>query len=357
MTTKAHAVIMAGGAGTRFWPLSRARRPKQLLPLAGGETSLLALSLERFAELIPGERTLVVTGAAIADDVAQVLPSVPRQNILVEPTGRNTAACIGWAASVIARSDPSAVMVVLPADHHIANTDEFRRILSRAIEYAATGRIVTIGIQPTRPETGYGYIELREALDADASLATRFVEKPSRERAQEFLKAKNFVWNSGMFVMRADVVLREIKAHLPALAEGLVKLDAAAREGTEADEVISTYHSLPSISIDHGIMEKQKDIIVLRGDFGWSDVGGFATAWELAPKDENGNATIGDAIALDSLGCYVRAEGGRIVAVLGARDMVVIDTPDATLVVPRDASDRVKEIVDALKKRDRSTLT
>ena len=347
-------VIMAGGSGTRFWPLSRAARPKQLLPLGGGTSSLLSETRRRISNLIPPERTLVVTSEALAAQTRAELPELPPENILAEPVGRNTAPCIGWAASVVARTDPEAVLAVLPADHHIADLRGFERVCELAIDSARTGDMVTVGIKPTRPETGYGYIELGDELAPSIHRARRFVEKPDELRARQFLAAGRFLWNSGMFFFRADTLLAGVRQHLPGLGDALIKYDEAALRGEELALVRATYQSLPDVSIDHGIMEKAAKVAVVPGDFGWSDVGSWTSAWELAERDVEQNALFGDVIAVDTHGSYLRGKKGKVLAVIGLDDVVVVDTEDALLVMPRSRSQDVRAIVNALKSQQRS---
>jgi len=344
-----YGVIMAGGSGTRFWPLSRAARPKQLLPLGGGDESLLRSTLRRLEGLIPTDHILVVTSETLAAQTRAALPELPAANILAEPVGRNTAPCVGWAASVVARTDPEAVLAVLPADHFIGDEKGFRSVIEHAVEAARTGEMVTVGIKPTRPETGYGYIELGEELSPSVHRARRFVEKPDDVRARQFLAAGRFLWNSGMFFFRADVVLAAVERDLPGLSEMLKKYDAAAARGEEAALVEQTYASLPDISIDHGVMEKAARVSVIPGDFGWNDVGSWTSAWELAARDDAQNALFGDIVPVDSRGCYVRAPEGKVVAIVGLDDIVVVDTPDALLVMPRKRAQDVRAVVNALK--------
>ncbi|MBX3247332.1 MAG: mannose-1-phosphate guanylyltransferase [Myxococcales bacterium] len=348
----AWAIIMAGGAGTRFWPASRRDRPKQLLPLAPGEDrSLLRATLERIAPVVPLERVLVVTSAALADATAAELPGLPRENILAEPTGRNTAPCVGWAAAHVRRRDPNGVMVVLPADHHIGAPDAYLSVLARSLDAARAGALVTVGIQPTRPETGYGYLELGELVADGVHRARRFVEKPNRQRAEQFLAAGRFLWNSGVFVFRADTILAAIETHLPGLGAQLRIYDQAAARGEESTVVSETYASLPSVSIDHGVMEKADEVLVVPGNFGWSDLGSWTTAWELTEHDDRGNAAPEDAVLVDAESCFVRAPQGKLVALLGVSDLMVVDTEDALLVMPRNRAQDVRAIVDALKAR------
>lgn len=350
----AWAVIMAGGSGTRFWPLSRRLRPKQLLALGGSPRSLLADTVARIAPLIPPERVIVVTAEHLADATRAELPDVPRENVLAEPTGRNTAPCVGWAAAHVRRRDPEGAIAVLAADHHIGDEAGFLAILRRALDAAREGELVTVGITPTRPETGYGYLELGEAIGEGVFRARRFVEKPNRARAEQFLAAGSYLWNSGMFFFRADAVLAAIRAHLPGLGEALERFDRAAAEGREDALVRAEYGALPSISIDHGVMEKAERVAVVPGDFGWSDVGSWTTAWELAPKDAQGNAARAGDVRIDAEGCYVRAPEAKTVALVGVRDLVVVDTEDALLVVPRERAQDVRAIVDELKRRGAS---
>jgi len=348
-----HAVIMAGGSGTRFWPASRPGRPKQLLPLApGDERTLLAATAERIAPLVPPENVLVVTSAALADATAAALPEVPRENVLAEPIGRNTAPCVGWAAAQVRRRDPEGVLLVLPADHHIGDVPAYLSVLERGVASAKDGSLVTVGIRPTRPETGYGYLEVGAEVADGVHDARRFVEKPNRQRAEQFLASGSYLWNSGMFFFRADAILEAIATHLPGLSEQLDAYDEAAAKGEEATLVEQTYATLPAVSIDHGVMEKAKRVLVVPGSFGWSDLGSWTTAWELARRDAADNAAPDDAVLVDASGCYVSAPAGKTVALVGVRDLVVVDTEDALLVVPREEAQRVREVVAALKRRE-----
>lgn len=352
----AFAIIMAGGSGTRFWPLSRRDRPKQLLPLGDGDEALLAAAVRRTAELIAPERIFIVTNERLAGPIAEMLPDVPKANVLAEPVGRNTAPCVAWAAAHVRRKSPTGVIAVLPADHHITDEAAFVETLSRALDAATHGDMVTVGIQPTRPETGYGYIEVGEELGSGIHRARRFVEKPNRQRAEQFLAAGNFLWNSGMFFFRADVILEAVEAHLPGLGDAIREIDEASRRGAEDDTVKRLYPDLPSVSIDHGVMEKAERVAVVPARFGWSDLGSWTTAWELTDKDANDNALPDEAVAIDARGCYVRAPKGKVVAIVGVRDLVIVDTEDALLIVPRDRAQDVRAVVDALRDRDDDRL-
>ncbi|MFW6067390.1 MAG: mannose-1-phosphate guanylyltransferase [Myxococcota bacterium] len=352
----AHVVVMAGGSGTRFWPLSRRQRPKQLLPLSTDGSSLLGATIRRARHAVPPERILVVTSEPLREATVAAVPELPAENILAEPVGRNTAPCVGWAASHVQRRDPDGVLAVLPADHHIGDEAAFAEVVRRSLAAARGGELVTVGLQPKRAETGYGYIELGEELEPGLFRARRFVEKPNRTRAEQFLASGRFLWNSGMFFFRADAILASIRTHLPGLGEALAGFEQAAAEGREAEAVNAGYGALPAVSIDHGVMEKADGVLVVPGDFGWSDLGSWTTAWELAERDGQQNALPADAVALESTGNYVRAREGKLVALLGVDDLVVVDTEDALLVVPRDQAQEVRRVVEALRERDDERL-
>jgi len=351
-----HAIIMAGGAGTRFWPASRAKTPKQLLPLGADPVEpLLAATVRRLSPLIPPEQVTIATGEALVEATAVVLPAVPRAQLLAEPVPRNTAPCIGWATATILRRDPEALIAVLPADHYIRDEGGFRAVVARALESARTGHLTTVGIVPTRPDTGYGYIEVGAATTGGAHAVKRFVEKPSRERAEEFLREKTYVWNAGMFFFRGRDMMDAIATHLPDLARGLAAIERAAADGLEPKVLAEVFPTLPSVSIDNGVMEKASGLAVVRGDFGWNDVGSWESAWELAPKDPAGNALPEGAIAVDARGNFVcdRTTNGekRLVALVGVEDLVLVETDDAVLVIPRSRAQDVRAVVDELKKR------
>ena len=347
----AYAIIMAGGSGTRFWPLSRSDRPKQFLSLGPDSRSLLRATAERVWALIPPERTFVVTSELLADQVKSELPELLSSRVLAEPVGRNTAPCIGWAATHVRRLDPNAVMTVLPADHYIGDTEAYVETLRRGLEAATHGDYVTIGIRPTRAETGYGYIEVGGELDPGVFRARRFVEKPNRQRAEQFVASGRFLWNSGMFFFLASRILEAIDRHLPGLGERLRSYEEAAASGRETELVSETYASLPAVSIDHGIMEKVDSVSVVPGSFDWSDLGSWTSAWELSQQDDRGNVLPGGGIGIDASGNYAWAPDGKLVALIGVEDLVIVDSGDALLVVPRERAQEVRDIVAALRER------
>jgi mannose-1-phosphate guanylyltransferase len=355
-----YAVIMAGGAGTRFWPASRELRPKQLLPLAAPGESLLAATVRRIAPIVPPERVYIATGAKLVDATARDLPGVPRANLLAEPVARNTAPCIGWATATIARKNPEALVMVLPSDHYISDEPGFLKVIERALAGARAGHLATIGIVPTRPETGYGYIEVGAAVAELASHGVsevaRFVEKPDRARAEGYVAGGKHLWNAGMFFFRARDMAAAIERHLPELAGGLARIDAAAARGDEARELAATFPTLPSVSIDNGVMEKASRLAVVKGSFGWNDLGSWESAWELAPKDAAGNAAPEGTITVEAAGNLVSdlttpGKPKRVYALVGVSNLVVVETDDAVLVMSRERAQDVKAVVAELKKR------
>lgn len=341
-------VIMAGGSGTRFWPLSRAAKPKQFLALAT-KRPLLTETLARVAGVAPVKSTFVVCGAAHAKAVQQALPRLPRRNVLVEPIARNTAPAIALATAHVARVSPEGVVVVLPSDQHVANVRAFEASVAHAVEAARGGRIVTLGIRPTRPETGYGYIRLGAPLSSTARQVAAFVEKPDLPTAQTYLVSGEYLWNAGLFVFRADVMLKAFAQHLPEVSARLDVIRAALGTKREQAVVAREFPKLPSISIDYGVAEKADNIAVVPSDCGWSDVGSFNALPEVRPADASGNVAEGKLpLLLDCEGCVVWG-GERPVAVVGMKDVVVVDAGDAVLVLPKEKSQDVRKVVEALK--------
>lgn len=345
-----YPVIMAGGSGTRFWPLSRQARPKQFLPLAS-KLPLITDTAGRLKGLSTVKNTFIVCGPLHAKAAAKLVKGLPRANILVEPVARNTAPAIALAAVHVAARDPKGVMVVLPSDHHVADVAGFKRTLEEAARIAEGGHIVTLGIQPHRPETGYGYIQVGDALTGGGRGVKAFKEKPDVETAKAYVSSGEYLWNGGIFVFRADVILAAFEQHMPEMKKGLAALSKVAGRRTFGPVLKKVFPKLPSISIDYGVMEKASNIAVLPGDFGWSDVGSFAAIPEVRPADENGNVISGaSAVVVDCKGCVVLADK-RPLAVVGLTDVVVVDSGDAVLVVPREKSQDVRKVVEALKAR------
>jgi mannose-1-phosphate guanylyltransferase len=341
---------MAGGSGTRFWPLSRKARPKQFLALAT-HRPLIVETVDRLKGLASPARTYVVCGPVHARAVRRLIPRLPAANVVVEPIARNTAPAIGLATLHVQARDPDGVLAVLPSDHHVADVPGFRTVLERAAEVAATGALVTIGIRPTRPETGYGYIRVGEPIDDKASRVRAFVEKPDAPTAAGYLSSGEYLWNGGIFVFTARAMRDAIARHLPALDRVLERIAPTVGTSRYAAALRKWFPRAPAISIDYGVMEKAREIAVVPGAFGWSDVGSFAALPEVRPADPSGNVVVGKgAVLVDSAGCVV-VGSGRPLGVVGLRDMVVVDSGDAVLVVPRDRSQDVRAVVQALRAR------
>jgi mannose-1-phosphate guanylyltransferase len=348
------AVIMAGGKGTRFWPRSREKMPKHLLDIQS-EKSLVRETVDRIRPLVPPERTLVVTGRSHALELMRLLPEIPAENILIEPVGRNTAPCIGLAALHVQMRAGDAVMLVLPSDHRIADEAHFLHVLETAAKSAESpGTLVTIGITPTSPATGYGYLEqgLRVATEGNLQICRvkTIREKPDLDTARDFLARGGFVWNSGMFVWKASTILAEIARHLPEINQGLLQIGEALGTDSEEEIIEKTYPRLPSVSIDYGVMEKAENVFVIPADFGWSDLGSWDALWEESPKDENGNVVRGRFIGVDSGDSLVYSPD-KLVTIVGVQDIFVVETKDALLICRRDRSQDVRKVVEEIEKK------
>jgi mannose-1-phosphate guanylyltransferase len=362
MVDHLYAVIMAGGGGTRLWPLSRQHHPKQMLDLAGeapngvGRT-LFQSSVDRLLPLLPLERILVVTAAEQLAALMMQYPQLPRENYVVEPLGRGTASCIGLAAVHVRRLDPESVMVVVTADHHIEDVDTFCDCMRAARDVAQEGYLVTLGITPAYPATGYGYVRFGDRLrtigDFEILEAAAFTEKPDREQAQAFLEAGIYVWNSGMFVWRADRILEEIAQWMPALHQVLTGLETALDAGSYAARLAELWPTLDKQTIDYGIMERADRVAVIPVDMGWSDIGTWSSVMEVRAPDEDGNVLLGDVIQIDTANSMVLTAGDRLVVTVGLNDVIVVDTPDAVLVTRREVSERVRDVVQRLRDEHR----
>lgn len=352
-----HAVIMAGGVGTRFWPRSREKSPKQLLEILGKGT-MIQNTLKRVESFVHPKNTFVVTNRIQKAMVMKQLESLPEENILVEPVGRNTAACIGLAALHAKQLDSSAVMVVLPADHIIQNVEEFTRVVKLAAETAYDSKsLLTIGIKPTHPETGYGYIQMftengdhNPYLSKGVYKVKTFAEKPNVQTAERFLASGDFLWNSGMFIWRVDVILQEIERCLPELFAELKQIEPAIGDPSYQSTLEKVYGMIRGISIDYGVMEKAERVYVIPGDFGWSDIGSWDEVYRLSGKDEQGNSFTGKVLQIDTKSSYVYSPE-KVVATIGVEDLIVVNTPDALLICKRGRSQDVKEIADYLKRK------
>ncbi|MDD8017398.1 MAG: mannose-1-phosphate guanylyltransferase [Bacteroidota bacterium] len=350
-----YAVIMAGGVGSRFWPRSREKSPKQLLEIVG-EGTMIQNTVRRLKGFVEEKNIFVVTNKLQKNAIVKQLPNVPVENIIVEPVGRNTAACIGLASLFIHRLDPKGIMIVLPADHIIANEQEFIRVLMVSSQVAhITSGLVTIGIQPTHPETGYGYIQVKDKAEESQPInihgvfeVKTFAEKPNLATAQKFLESGDFYWNSGMFIWRVDVILSEMQKSLPELYAQLIQLQPSIGTPLFDHNLETTYGLIRSISIDYGVMEKAGRVYAVKGDFGWNDLGSWDEVSRISSKDEHGNFAEGKIIGINSKNTYVHG-ADKIIAIVGVEDLIVIDTPDALLICKKGESQNVKEVVDHLR--------
>lgn len=349
-----YAVIMAGGRGTRFWPLSRAHLPKHLINITGGGT-VIRETMNRISPLFAPEKVLVVTAKDQAPAVREQLPEIPSENIIAEPVGRNTAPCIALAAAIVGKRAGDEVMVCLPADHVIGDEEEFRRILKVAAEAAQSSDVlVTVGIEPTGPETGYGYLErgeLRMLTQGRKVYEVKSMrEKPSRDEAEGLIARGGFYWNSGMFIWRKEVIWRAIEIFLPDIASKVESVVPYIDTDKFDEELERIYAPMESISIDYGVMEKAKNTFIVPGNFGWSDVGSWDALWEVMSKDDNGNVLIKTETAVNIGGrnCLVHAPG-KVVSLIEVEDIVVVDTPDALLICRRGSSQQVKKAVETLE--------
>lgn len=341
-------VIMAGGSGTRFWPLSRVAKPKQFLPLTSARP-LIFETLKRIEGLAPTKNVRVVCGLTHAAQVRKALPSLPKKNVVVEPQARNTAPAIALSVLEVTRVNPRGIIVVLPSDQHVADIASFQASIHEAVRAANEGSIVTLGIRPTRPETGYGYIKLGQPLSGTARTVAAFVEKPDAATAVKYVSSGEYLWNAGLFVFRADVMMTAFEQHMPEVFLALQKM-LKAPKAKAAGVLKREFLTMPAISIDYGVAERASNMAVVPSDCGWSDVGSFNALPEVRPSDANGNVISGkDSIVIDSTGCIVIGQSSRTVAVVGMAGVVVIETEDAVLVLPKDKSQDVRKVVEALK--------
>lgn len=351
-----YAIIMAGGVGSRFWPKSREKMPKQLLKIFGDNT-MIQDTVKRISKFIKYENIIVVTNKIQRDGVLAQLPELPLENIISEPFGRNTAICVGLASLIISKRKSDAVSIVLPADHLIKDDESFINIMKNAADFAHKSKaLMTIGIQPTRPETGYGYIQ-REELEVSKNIfkVKTFAEKPNHQTAVRFLESGDFLWNSGMFIWRVDTVLHELMQYLPDTYNGLQKIEKALNT-SDFDKVLEKVYGMAmNISVDYGIMEKSKNVYVIKSTFDWSDVGSWEEVYLLSNKDIDGNFVDGDIFLDDVKNSYI-SSNKKFISVSGIDNLIIIDTDDALLICDRNKSQDVKKIVDFLKKRKSNDL-
>lgn len=352
-----HAIVMAGGSGTRFWPSSRAILPKQLLPLAGNKT-LLQDTIGRLEGLLPPERIMVVTNSRLTDAVHIQLPELPPHAVVGEPCKRDTAPCIGLAALLVLKNDPDATMAVMPSDHVIEPAIGFRRALEQAEALVDTnpGRLITFGIRPTSPSPSYGYIQQGEQLttssgDAPTHLVAQFREKPPIEVAEEYLAAGTYLWNAGIFVWRAATIIEALSRHQPDCLAHLQKI-ASAWEGPNFQKVFAEeFAAIKGVSIDYAVLEHAEDVAVIEAPFSWDDLGGWSAVARQRGVDSSGSTIVGRHLSIDSGGLIVHTDQDHLVVTLGLEDMLVVHTDDATLIARRSHEEQIRRVVSELEKR------
>jgi len=352
-----HAIVMAGGSGTRFWPASRAALPKQLLPLAG-ERTLLEDTVARLEGLVPPERVLVVTSARLLDAARRQLPQVPEAGLVGEPCKRDTAPCIGLAALLVSRHDPDATMAVMPSDHVITPATKFQDAIRQAAALVAEApdRLVTFGIRPTYPAESFGYIQQGAALAvapgaAPAHVVAQFREKPPAQVAAEYLAAGNYLWNAGIFVWKAATILAALREREPDCLAHLERI-AAAWDGPDREAVFAReFAAIKGISIDYAVLEHAADVVVIEAPFTWDDLGGWSAVARQRGVDAEGNTIVGRHLGIESVRTIVHAAGNHLVVTMGLEDMLVVHTPDATLVADRAREEAVRKVVAELEKR------
>ena len=350
------AIIMAGGRGERLWPKSRKSCPKQFLSLGGGDKSLIVQTVERMKTLTDISKIFIVTGRDYFDITHRQLPALPVENIICEPMGKNTTACIGYACQIIKKRMGDAIMMVVPSDHVIKNVDAFKSDLNKCCEIAEREKlIVTVGITPTKPETGFGYIKLcKEKAIENTTLAwkmAKFVEKPNFKVATKYVNSGKYLWNAGMFVFPISYMLRSIKKYSPHNAACLTNIGKAIGKKNEALVTYNMFEKMESISIDYAVMEHVRGSITVQSTFDWNDVGTWAAIPEIQTSDSNGNYVTGEVASFESTGNIVELPSGKLLALLGVKDIIVVESGNATLVCHKDYAQQIKEITKQIRDR------
>ncbi|WP_057939246.1 mannose-1-phosphate guanylyltransferase [Algoriphagus resistens] len=351
MHSKPYILIMAGGIGSRFWPYSRRKRPKQFLDILGTGRSLLQMTFDRFTEIADPDQFVVITYRKYLALVKEQLPELKDHQILSEPMRKNTAPCIAYATYRIHSINPDATIIVTPADHLILQEKKFTRTLKKAVEAAGEGKLVTLGIKPNRPETGYGYIQYIEKPETHAFRVKTFIEKPNSKLAKTFLESGDFVWNSGMFVWKSESLIEAFEEHMPDMAEVFEEGKNIYGTDGEAAFVSSAYTQVKNISIDYGVMEKSNQVYVILGDFGWSDLGSWHSLYDLRDKEENNNVVEANAILYDTKNSYIKVDGDKLVVVQGLENYLVNETDNVLLICKLDAEKKFREFVSNAKKK------
>jgi mannose-1-phosphate guanylyltransferase len=349
-----YVVIMAGGIGSRFWPFSREKFPKQFHDVLGTGKSLLQQTAERYFNILPKENILVVTNKLYADLVKQQLPFMKDDQILSEPIARNTAPCVAYACYKIKQRNPNATMVVAPSDHVILKENEFEDTIKIAMDAAVNSeKLITLGIKPSRPDTGYGYIQYIEENQDRIKKVKTFTEKPQLELAQKFIESGDFVWNAGIFIWNVNAIINNFQKHLPDMAEIFQEGAGQYWSGNEENFINTAYSQCKNVSIDIGIMEKAEEVYVMLSDFGWSDLGTWKSLYELSNKDENCNVIEGDTLLYDVKNCIIKVPKNKLVVVEGLEDYIIAEFNDVLMICKKDHEQRVKDFVsDTKNKKD-----
>jgi len=353
MKNNQYVAIMAGGIGSRFWPMSRTRYPKQFLDILGIGRTLIQQSYDRYSKVVPPANVYVVTSHEYVDIVKAQLPELPASNILAEPSRKNTAACIAYIAFHLQAKDPDAVMIAAPADHLVTETEQFIETASKALDFVESiNSLVTIGIKPTHPNTGYGYIQ-HEMMQAapDVFKVKTFTEKPSEEIAKAFIASGDFLWNAGIFTWKVSTVLTAFESHLSEVYEVFAAEKEHFNTATEREAIERIYPQCTNVSVDFGVMEKASNVFVIPASFGWSDLGTWNSAWDNMEKDYFGNAVVGkNVMVVDANNCMVHAPDKKLVLLQGLRDYIIVDTEDALLICKKDKEQQIKEYVAEVKR-------
>ena len=352
---KRTALIMAGGRGERFWPRSRTTLPKQFLSLTDDGKTMLQLTVERIRPLVDIDDVYIATNAAYKNLVIEQLPGIPEENILCEPIGRNTAPCIGLGAVCISKKYEDATMIVLPSDHLIKNNDIFIDTFTKACEVAEKAdNLVTIGITPNYPETGYGYIKYSGTKkDEIVYKVDKFVEKPNIDVAKEYLQSGDYLWNSGMFVWKVSTIIEDFKKYMPSTYDGLMDIKAAIGTADEYKVLQSEFPKLEAQSVDYGIMEKSNNIFILSGNFGWDDVGSWLAVGRIKKANEDNNVVNGNIVTVNTKDCIIEGSE-KLIATVGLRDIIIVDTPDAILISTKENAGEIKQVLANLRETQRT---
>lgn len=342
---------MAGGVGSRFWPISRSNKPKQFLDILNTGKTFIQDTYERFAEIVPKENFLVVTNAGYKKLVLEQLPELTEDQVLSEPIGRNTAPCIAYAAFRLKSVNPEALMIVTPSDHLVLNPERFREVVGEAAGFAENNdALVTIGLKPTRPATGYGYIQAQKPVSEDGINKVRtFTEKPNKELARLFIESGDFFWNSGIFIWRTDVILKALKEYLPEVHQLFASIGQYYNTPEEQKHINAIYPECRGISVDYAVMEKAPNVYMRAGDFGWSDIGTWGSLYQNAQKDEWGNTDEGNTFTFDTHNCVIKVPNDKIAVIEGLDEYIVIDTEDVLMICPKKNEHNVKKFIDSVR--------